>query len=307
MQHYSVFGGCLHSEVELTDLPAGLARPADWTFTVSDAPPPATVRERVGTHAVEGWFYELFRTADGLRLVFAERYVFDLERSGTIIRGYAADGAADENVRALLLGPVLALALQLADGFCLHGSAVALERRGIAFLAAKFHGKSTLALALTLAGAKLITDDTVAVELGAQVQVRPGIHSVRLWRDSLAQLDRADLDAVVVDGQKSTLTALPRRLLQEAPVPLAAVYILEPVRPDAGRAAAERVALSPAEAAVALACHAKLPQSLLGREAVASQLQRSAAVVRDVPVYQLEIVRNFARLAEVTARIAEWH
>ena len=72
------------------------------------------------------------------------------------------------------------------------------------------------------------------------------------------------------------------------------------------RAAARRERLSEVVSALALVRHAKLGPLFGGPEAMV-WLRWAAALARTVPVYGLEVVRDFARLPEVVAHVLEWH
>jgi hypothetical protein len=306
MKCYFVFGGCLSSELSLPDLPTLEHQHADWNLFVAPGPPTPAV-ELLGEHAVGAWSYHLFRTESGFRLCFAEHYVFDLGRQGTQILWYPHRSASDENMRSLLLGPVLALAQYMSGALCLHGSAVAIGQEGVALLASKHQGKSTLGLALALGGGRLLSDDTVVVDLSPPIQLRPGVHSIRLWDDSLSRFTAAELECLRIDGLKGTLTDLPERLLQVSSVPLAAIYMLRSISPASSAAAVERIMLAPAAAALGITGHTKLPQPLVGRSASGVQFQRAVEVARSVPVYELRVVRDFDRLTEVVDTILAWH
>jgi hypothetical protein len=310
MQNYSVFGGCLRSEIPFPDLlpspdASALSRP-DWTLRVVHGAVPQDGATQTGAHQVGPWHYRLFDTATGLRLELSDDYVFELAEGGTEIRWYVSDRATIENVRALVLGPLLALAHHLRGGLCLHGSAVAVGEQGLAFLAGKHHGKSTLGLALALAGARHLTDDAVAVDLSSPLRLRPGIHSVRLWQDSADRFARS-LECTLVQGLKATLTELPEQLIRTAAVPLAAVYMLRPVQSADATVAAERSLLDPSGATLAMICHTKLPQPLMGRARSGEQFQRVGAVARSVQVYDLAVARDFDRLSDVVEIILSWH
>jgi hypothetical protein len=309
MNLYSAFGGCLRSDIVLPDLlpVRGQPPPIDWIFRVIPGPPPSVPLELLGEHDPDGGGTKLFRTDRGLRLQWADQFVFDILDQGTDIVWYRIDGAPDEYVRALLLGPVLALTHHLSGALCLHGSAVSVGPCGIGFLAGKYHGKSTLALALTLGGARHLSDDALLVDLEPDVRLRPGIPSVRLWNDSAALLGGNDVAGHVLDGVKMTLTDLPARLVCRTPVALSALYMLQPVVASESAPAAERVELSPAMAAAALSCHTKLPQALIGNAESVPNFLRSAALVRAVPVFELRVMRDFARLPEVVETILGWH
>jgi hypothetical protein len=312
MHRYSVFGGCLAAEFRIPDLVPSDRGQADWSCVVADGEAPEVPLETVGEHEVQGWAYLLSRGPDRLRLAFAGLYVFDILDGGRRIVWYPARDATDENVRALLLGPVLALVHDTGGALSLHGSAVALGGEGIAFLAPKHHGKSTIALALTLAGGRHLSDDVVVVDPDTVLRVRPGVHSVRLWHDAADRLATQAAGGVLVDGAKKTLTEMPLARLQRSAVPLGAVYVLRPVMPEAGdgergQPAAERVEMAPSKGAIELTLHTKLAPTLVGREGRILQFQRAAEIARRVPVYDLRILRSFDRLDDVVRTILGWH
>src|SRR5690606_30149341 len=88
------------------------------------------------------------------------------------------------NARADLTSRVMATALYASGMVCLHGSAVVPDTEAIGFVAPKYHGKSTLAMALVRSGARLLTDDTLPVVPGSPPFAQPGLHATRLWPDS---------------------------------------------------------------------------------------------------------------------------
>ena len=87
--------------------------------------------------------------------------------------------------------------------------------------------------------------------------------------------------------------------------PLAAVYLLAPV-PGGAREAARRVALSPSAAAMAVLPQARLAP-LFARAAGAELLDGVVRLAGAVPVYTLEVARDFGRLTEVVERVTGWH
>ena len=308
MHHYAVFGRCLRSEVEFPDLPEIRPTRAEWTLRVAPGPrPPAPGEIRIGSHVVGGGELRLSRSEAGLHLSLEPVGECTISVDGAELRWYSRDGARDELMRVVILGPVLALALQQARILCLHGSAVGVNGRAIALLAPKFHGKSTLALALVRAGAQLLTDDAIAVDLEPVPMVRPGVQSVRLHEDSADELVAAALSGQILPGYKRTLVGMPQRMLASEPLPLDAVYLLAPVRRPPDGVAIDRTAVAPALAAVALAHHTKLVDPLVGMDGAGLQLRWCAAVVRQVPVYALQIVRDFDRLDEVVEQLMSWH
>jgi len=311
---YFVFGGHLRSQLEIPDLsPAQERNRPDWELAVSAAAPPESI-ELLGTREVEpGWEFRLHRVADGLRLDYRGTGSYCIHAGGSRIVWHP-DPESNVNpdfllemARAILLGPVMALALHQAGILCLHGSAVTIGGRAVAFLAPKLHGKSTLALALTDAGARFLTDDLVAIDVRATPVVLPGVHSVRLRSDTARRLGERFARATLTEGYKQTLTNLPRRALGWEPAPLAAVYLVRPTRAiDDGKAVA-REAMPATRAAVSMALEKKLTDDLIGLREAGSMLQWIGDVVSAVPVYRLSLLRDLERLPDVVRELMAWH
>jgi hypothetical protein len=308
MYQYSVFGGRFVSEMELPDLrPDSSGGKPSWTLRVAKTGSPAMATKPQGElELAPGLIVRLAETATGLRLDFAPIGTYELSRDCREITWYPAPAAPPEVARMLLLGQVFAQVLHGAGLLCLHGSAVAVAGRGIAFLAPKFHGKSTLALALTAAGGRLITDDLVAVETGTRPKLRPGVQSVRLLKDALQRVGALCIGTRIVEGGKGTVTDFPNSMVVNKAVPFAAAYLLEPVRVPAGPAA-RRDRLPLREAAIALAHRTKLPDPLVGFQTAGRDLQRATAVALHVPVFRLQLAGDFDRLPDVAAQILTWH
>ena len=304
---YAVFGGVLRSDIALPELvPSFGARP-DWTFRVEATPAPASAAESIGERQLGHESYWLCRTPSGLRLEYSHAGTFDISGDGATIVWYHRADADMELVRTILLGSALALALEASGFLCLHASAVTIGARALAFIGPKFHGKSTLAAALTSAGARLIGDDLLAVSPGPPATVRPGVASVRLWSDTARALAVDSFCTTVIPGLKTTAAGFAELALHRGVAPLEAVYVLTPVHADAMSEVAHRERLSGVAAAVALASHTKLPDSLIGLRAAGSQLTACATIARTVPIYTLRVVRSLARLPDLVEQIINWH
>lgn len=309
MYQYSVFGGCLVSELELPDLrPASSGGKPRWVLRVSNSGSPAEATEPRGEMEIApGLVIRLANTAAGFRFDYAPVGTYELSRDGGEITWYPAPAPQPEIARLLLLGQVFALALHGDGLLCLHGSGVAIRGRGIAFLAPKLHGKSTLALALTAAGARLIADDLVAIEPGLRPRVRPGVQSIRLLTDAVQRVGTLCVGTRILEGGKGTITDFPRSMVAHKIVPFAAAYLMQPVKVPPGEPAVRRQRLPLRDAAIALAYGTKLPDPLVGCRTAGIDLQRAAAVARQVPVFRLEFAGDFSRLPEVAVQILAWH
>ena len=304
---YAAFGGFLRSDIEFPELigaPNGVS--ADWTVTVEHRDPTWEGFLAIGERRIREEQYRLWRCATGLRLEYSHAGTFDLLDGGSRIVWYHRADALPELVRSIIIGPVIALALELGGFLCLHGSAVTIESRAIAFLGPKHHGKSTLATALTTAGAKLVGDDLLVVSPGPPAVVCPGVASVRLWADMTAALPLDSICKTLIPGVKTIVTGFSEASLAERPAVIDAIYVLSPLARDADGPAVRRTRLSRIEATVALAHQTKLSDSLVGFHAAGSQLASAAAVAASVPVWRLETIRDAARLGTIVTQLIEW-
>lgn len=88
--------------------------------------------------------------------------------------------------------------------------------------------------------------------------------------------------------------------------PLAAIYLVAPVRSSGQDRVAWRVRLSSKEAALIMIGHAKLAP-LLAKSECGVLFQWAVRLARELPVYQLNVVRDLDRLGEVASVIRAWH
>ncbi len=308
MQAYPAFGGLLRSALSFPELRAVHSDRCDWELLQGPARAPDMAAPRlVGAEQItKSLRVRLFAHERGWRLVYDDTGSFDFLDGGRRIVWYPAADAVVEAVRLDVLGRVLPLALQIGGAGALHGSAVELEAGAVAFVAPKRHGKSTLARALVAAGARLLSDDVVPIRLAPYPVTYPGVQRLRLWPDSAAWHG----DGSRADGPESggrTPVELSDLELADRATPLRAVYLLSPVPPDpANPTPARRVPLPHMDAALALVTQMKVA-NLLGAEQAGATLGFCAALAGEVPVYRLEIVRDFHHLEDAVARILEWH
>lgn len=306
MQHYHVFGGVLRSDFEIPELRSVASVPPTWTLTSEIGETPAVDGELLGSDSVVGDVrVSMYRRAAGLRLAFDDTGTFDLSPDGSAISWTRPPDMKAADARADLTGRVLAAALHAAGTVCLHGSAVVTGGEAIGFVAPKFHGKSTLALALAGAGARLLTDDTLPVVAGTPATACPGLHAARLWPDSAERVGLGrPRDGL--DGQKQLFDALPDDHVTHDAVPLGALYLLSPTREPRNGEAVWRTPLSAMESALVLIAHAKLAP-LLRRSEAPVLFRQAAELAAAVPVFRLGVVRDLDRLDEVVATIRSWH
>lgn len=189
-----------------------------------------------------------------LRWDYREHAVeFVLSGDGAEVRAAWTPAVSDEDVAALLAGPILGRALRLRGVPCLHATALEAGGGAVALLGPSRAGKSTLAAALVRAGCRLLGDDLAALSpADGGFLVHPGQPRLRLWGDAAAHLAGGAAPARVWPGiHELQKFVLPLDSGDARPVPLRAVYVLQPrdARLD-GPVAAE---LDPAARLVALA------------------------------------------------------
>jgi len=211
---YSVYGLTIASEVELPSSHPASGRP-DIAIRVETAPaPPATERSAA------------FHGGDlDVRLEYPHVATLAI-RGGREISVAPRPETDAKAVRALLLGPALAVLLHQRGVLALHASSVRLPAGVVAFLGGSGWGKSTMAGALERLGHDLVADDITAVEPRPdRVDVLPAFPSSSSGRRRSRPRDRPEtLPLVVPDEDKRA-----RRVaggLSATSLPLAALFVL---------------------------------------------------------------------------------
>jgi len=180
-----------------------------------------------------------------------------------------------------------------------------LDEGGIAFLAEKGAGKSTLATALCAAGATLITDDMLPVDPHQPVMAWPSMPAVRLLHDSASHLRYATGQTHPATN-KYHVNELPAHQVEQRRLPLRAIYELAPVPAGEGVPPVERIRVKGPPAVGTLLRHHRAGTAIGGAESM-NLFVRASDIVRAVPVYRLQIARDFNRLFEVVDQIRGWH
>lgn len=305
MTRYAAYGTCIDSELAFDALRESACRDPKWHIRIARTLEPALDPVVLGEEVIYGSVRaRLIVHRHGHRITVDDTGTFDLSLDGRVITWEERPSAWPDFVQAHCLGRVIATSLFLQGWLPLHGSAVEAATGAVAFLAPKGFGKSTLALALTAAGARLLTDDMLPVEIDDPApRAWPGVHSVRVRADSLDELGIDHPSGVTREG-KLVVGELPPARLAVGPVPLAAIYLIDPATADG--VAVARAPLSGAVAAGAVVAHVKVGR-MLGVSGAATMLARAAAIVGRVPTFRLTMARDLSRLPDVAGAILGWH
>ncbi|MEH2459479.1 serine/threonine protein kinase [Nostoc sp.] len=142
-----------------------------------------------------------------------------------------------KEVTALLVGGgVLGYAMRLQGLLCLHANVVAVGQYAIAIVGEKGAGKSTTTAALAKRGYSILSDDIAALKQdGNTFFAQPGYPRLRLWKSAIHTLYGSEkgLEKVFQPLDKYYIELTAERnasewKFQPEPLPLAAIYILEP-------------------------------------------------------------------------------
>ena len=307
MPTYSVYGSALHSTMEFPELTPITDVPPKWRLATVPSLLPMRDPVALGDELIYGEVHaRLFQHRDGHRIVVDDTGSFELEAEGYIIVA-PKEGAWPDFVRAHLLGRVLATALFHAGYLPLHGSAVQTREGVVAFLAPKGFGKSSMALAMVQAGGSLVSDDLLPVQPGNPPMALPGIRSLRVHEDAVSAVGVTATSEATREG-KVALHQNAGRMAPDTPLPLAAIFVLAPTMEPllATEPPVLRTPFAPVLAAAALVAHVKIGR-MLGSGAAAPMLERAASISRMVPVHQLIVTRDLARLPEAAAEVLSWY
>ncbi len=196
----------------------------------------------------------------------------------------------------LVVDQIVPRAMQLVGRPCFHASAARIDGVGVVALAGESGaGKSTLSAALAEHGA-IVSDDSLALELGDRVMALPGYPSLRLWPEAAEAIAAgARLEPA---SPRTRKLRLPIRIAEE-PAPLVQFFLLDP----GGPAGIERLAPREAFAALSRSLHRLAPDD---PEAMAAEFRLLGEVSARVPVARVGFAHDFGSLPALVAQLMRW-
>lgn len=290
---YELFGLRICSEIGFPAVPArgqGFDVDVRWGDP-RPAPPGPPEGERLAGLAVPG---RTFHTAvrDGAGVLFRFCGVCEVRISpglDSVVVHPDPDGPVDM-VPIFLAGNVLALLLTLRGLEVLHGSAVALGDTAVAFIGHSNAGKSTLAGEACAAGASLVADDVLAVEVDDD-----GVRCVRGGPELRLRQGVTELAERLAPGADRTVDGRSAVAVMTSPARCALAAIVVP-QVTSGAPEPRLVRLAPKAALQTLLPYHRLA-GLTDSVAVRHHFHACVDLARTVPVLSLIVAPGYASAA----------
>jgi hypothetical protein len=284
---YRAFGVGVQSAFELPELqPDGSAAPELRILTgTTSRRTPADLNDVLFERAEDGSAYFCWPGIGS----------FAVERDGRIIVDRWG-GAEERTTRLPLLGIVLAYALHLRGTFTLHASSVAIDDAAYIFLGDKGAGKSTTCAAAVAAGARLLTDDVVAVRAvaGEAPLVMPGFPQIKIERQVAERLFGQDVTLERLFEGYVKLSYRPPGSFDLTPVRVAAAFVLRRGAPGLARR------LPPHEVFGAMMRYSYVVRfpGALGKSGEIEHFRTCASLAKEIEAFELGVPGEIDRIPE---------
>lgn len=290
LQLYEIHGLVVESEIALQ---AALAEPSaepDYRVRVGPpvdcppSPPPGTILGGFGDDGFGYWVTQDPGTPGLWTIRYAGICEAAIDRDARTLRVHGAIGGEPGMVPVFLEGSLLAHVLAAEGLLALHASAVEWGDEALAIVGPSGWGKSTLAALFCAAGARLVADDALRVDVnGSSATCFPGSRRLRL-REASAPLGHAIEEAALSETVDGRTAVRPVGVVDE-PLALKAALIPQPSR-EAERLEVDR--LRPTEAVQELLSYPRLTRWQTP-EQIGRLFQLTTDVVGAVPVYRATI------------------
>jgi hypothetical protein len=143
-------------------------------------------------------------------------------------------GVGADEILLFLMGSAMGALLHQRNVLVLHAGAIAVNGKSVVFSGPSGIGKSTLAAGFHQRGYPFLADDVCAImTVNGHPAVIPGFPRLKLWADVLKKLntDKDELKSVRW-GKDLEKYFLPVESIQDTPVPLKSVFVLETTNTD---------------------------------------------------------------------------
>jgi hypothetical protein len=240
--------------------------------------------------------------ADGCVYVcWDDLFECEISADGRRIDAAPLTDVPEEIFDAFLIGPLLSYSLARQGVETLHMSSVEFGGIAVGLLGASGAGKSTLAAAFVNRGARLLTDDVLALGLsGDRVMGEPGLARLKLWPSSVPLLNSHHGSIAFQRSEKRAYVLPPSSVVRERQ-PLTSIFELR--RSDAVRGVSiER--LGRREAFMTLTANA-YNTTLSDRDRLERYFSAMQRVTQAVPAFRVVAPHDLAAVPATAALIRE--
>ena len=288
MYYYQAFGLAIRSELQLPELVCGRAGKydVDILFPRPDGVGPPDRFSKTTLRVTNGEAYFSYAGIGSF-----------LIRAGNQILIDPAPGVDEGSLRLFLLGNVLGTLAFLRGFLVLHGSAVAVNSRGVAFLGHSGEGKSTTAAALS-DQYPLIADDVLVIRTDeAASLICPAFPHLKLRPETAASLGFDREKSPPGSPLEEKITPRVPEGFSVEPLPLKRVYLLE--KGDI----IQLLPLGRPEAVIALLRYTYTLRSLKAGVNHQQHFRHSARLAREVPFRRLIRPHDLKDLPEIVRMV----
>jgi len=269
---YFAYGLCISSELCLPELPLA-NRPVDVEITLGklDRSHVSCSNDRSGFYVIGPCIYRYYKNVGAFKIDGGHNIVVD------------PDPEVDERIlRSFLLGNIMCAMLHQRGLLALHGSAIAIDGKAVAFLGQSGSGKSSIAISFMKKGCTGMADDLVAVGVSNLPMVFPAFPQFKLPQDVAESLgyDQKNLSCISPQESKYAVGPDQNRFLLDA-LPLGRIYLLE----KGDTMQIER--LNKQESMIELIRNSRAVDSLCAGDKLQSHFHQCAKVAEDIPMRRL--------------------
>jgi len=207
----------------------------------------------------------------------------------------------ERDIRLFLLGSVFGALLHQRGCLVLHGSAIEVDGKGIIFTGRSGAGKSTLAAVFHDQGIRVLTDDVISVQFGADgvPRIVPGFPNIKLWQDAADRLNKDTSNLEPIRNEMAKFRVAAEDYFLDHPVEIAALYILTPSE----ESAIKIVQLNGFDKITALIANTYRLSFLKGQGCSAIHLNQCSKLSQKIAIAKVERPQNEFLLEELSEQI----
>lgn len=238
---YRLYGLTVFSEIDLPEPTIECSAPDVkllWEDDAGNNTPAGPFETLAELSIADRPLYRMVRTDDGITIDFHNTCTFRIDHELSCVRCSPAIQVDDDFVSILATGNLMAFILTLGGSCVLHASSVVSRGRGLAVVGSTGMGKSSCATLFCAAGAELMTDDVLRVELDdSQPRVIRGSSHLRLREPALSIVDLFQTRPESTETVDGRLAVYPNRGPESAPLDA----VIVPMRGREGDIVVERL------------------------------------------------------------------